>query len=464
MQKILDQTLKYLPSLNESAFEGEITTDEMIATVNDVVLSNLPAMESLQANKQSQQLLVVLGLIGSSVERHVQQAAIKQSISTTACAEKYSVQRDGAVAGRGLARLHTSRRTPFIVYFQHVARLLNHPRRDSFITFVEFNGPAIELRHPATFQPWRTFPAVMPEGSFYTFTRQQAEVDFIRLLKKSFVLQTAANEFLSAVQDPAVDLASDRAIKATFNATILIYAIHAELVAFMQQDCFDTDFFLDCFRQYACAWSSTHPLKPPSGANDAASLQRDLMLFDELIPASNRFPGYRAHVRKTFSVLTPNLIQQLEQTMAQPSIETKIVNQIGFDPAQVSRKTAIDTLLQYPWLSAYCQLYLAQRRLSRIHYASVQKYLMRPKQIRDKERDRREDITVVSNRYGTTGMKPLGILKRIDEARASHCLAKFTSDRSVRTVFDKQSQEMGYRPLSSVQLRMLVAIKQHSRC
>jgi uncharacterized protein (DUF2252 family) len=75
-----------------------------------------------------------------------------------------------------------------------------------------------------------------------------------------------------------------------------------------------------------------------------------------------------------------------------------------------------------PWLTAYVALFEAQRHVSRTHYATVLKYLVRPKQTRDQQGDPRERITIVANTHGTTGMEPLGILRDLDLARANHFL------------------------------------------
>jgi hypothetical protein len=137
------------------------------------------------------------------------------------------------------------------------------------------------------------------------------------------------------------------------------------------------------------------------------------MLFTELLPARQDFPGFRSHVKATFPVLTEQATCRIEKAMAAPSIEQRLFERLdGIE----------NVLAAEPWLAAYVVLFEAQANVSRTHYATVLKYLVRPKRIRDQHADPRERITVVANTHGTTGMEPLGIMQDLDLARASHFL------------------------------------------
>jgi hypothetical protein len=110
---------------------------------------------------------------------------------------------------------------------------------------------------------------------------------------------------------------------------------------------------------------------------------------------------------------------------------------------------------QQPWLLVYGQLYNAQRDLSHTHYALVLKYITRPKQDRDIQADRREYVTVVNNARGTTGMDPMGIMIRLDQARAQHPLARLNDDNKVKRLVKSYLPSLGFKRLSHEQLLAL---------
>lgn len=451
---ILAWVLAHLPALNAQVYQGQMSAHDMANRVNHTVLNRLPVpVTKFIPIEFRTQLLVLLGMLGSSVERHVQQEFVKAELARVERGDKQ--QPDPVIPGQGLDLLQVGISQTFVGYFQQLAASLNHPYRDSFTTFVVFNGPALKVRHPVSGEVLCAIPAVLSGGRYGTFTGQRAEVEFIRLLKKSFALQKAANLFLEELQEPTTDLSTPAAIASAFAATVLIDAIYAELLAFMRLSAFSVDFFLDYLRQYACLWYADHDLRPPSGANDYASIQRDLILFDELFPARGGCPGYHQYARDVCSILMPHEIAKLEVAMAQTSLESKILQHLDLNHTQfeqLTRKDMLQMLTTQPWLVAYCQLYIAQKRLSHLHYSSVRKYLIQPKKVRDKRGDRRESITVVSNHYGTTGMDPLGIVKLLDQARAHHPLARLEDHEQARIHIEHLSRQFGYQSLPPDQL------------
>jgi len=142
---------------------------------------------------------------------------------------------------------------PFEKYFGTVADSVGHPHRDSFVSFVEYNGQGISVQHPMGdhFERWKLFP-VTSKGADMTFISSPGEKEFICLLKSSYAAQRAANEFLLSLQDPKIDLKSTEAVQAALCASDLMASVHALMVNFLVSKKFDTDFFLDSFRQYAC--------------------------------------------------------------------------------------------------------------------------------------------------------------------------------------------------------------------
>lgn len=447
-----------LPGLNQKAYQQEITVEDFVAIAHREVLNKLPNIDESLSQTEAKSLLSALGLLGSSVERHAQQNFIRRQLTLVKLRLK---QEPTAVQpGLGLKLLQVNSQS-FTDYFSQLARFIGHPNRDSFASFVEFNGAAIRVRHPQTKETICLMPHLITQGKWLTFTEQQAEIDFLSLLKKSFALQKSANYFLEQIQDPNIDLASDEAISCVSNAANLMRAVAVEIAYFMANSQFDSNFFLDYLRQYACVWSQENYLKPPSGANDYASLERDLILFKELIPPIGKFPGYHRHVRSVFSVLMPHEIKKLKLAMSQDSIEAKIYHKLGLNRQQINRlseREALHLLTENPWLAAYNQLYTAQKEQSHIHYSSIKKYLIRPKRIRDSNRDSREKVTVVSNQYGTTGMNPLGIVKIIDRARANHPLNNLTRTKNLTQESKKLAMALGITFLSRKKLSSLCSL------
>ena len=386
-----------LPQLNELARTGVLRAESLAAILSSEVLSQLPPADALNTS-QAWQVLTILGCCGSSVERHAQQDCVRRGLT--------------AIPGTGLSwiTVHHGRHS-FVGYFRQVADLVGHPYRDTFATFVEQNGPAIRVFHPETGALLHSLGSAFHDGTYVTFSASPEERQFILLLKECAALQGAANLFLERLQDRKLPLQDRAATSAAGNAATLLLGVRAKLQEFMAKSQFSAEFFLDVLRQYACLWSAVNPLRPPSGANDPSSLQRDVVLFSELVP------GFRSNVRRVFSVLTQEAIARIERSMRAPSLEARVLECLGR-----SRVSDRDLLAAEPWLVAYVVLFEAQSHVSRTHYATVLKYLVRPKRARDQQADPRERITIVANTHGTTGMDPMGIMRDLDLARANHFL------------------------------------------
>jgi hypothetical protein len=443
---------EHLPELNELAFNGSLRAEDLAAILSSKLLTRLPPARMLNT-RQAWQVLIVLGCCGSSVERHAQQACVRRGKT--------------AAAGTGLSWVTVrGGRQRFVEYFHQVADFVRHPYRDTFATFVEHNGPTIRVFHPATGKVLHTLSAAFDDGAYLTFSANPEERQFILLLKECAALQGAANLFLEKLQGLAAPLHDRRAVNAALHAATLLLAVRAKLQEFMAKSRFSAEFFLDVLRQYACPWSVSNPLRPPSGANDASALQRDVILFTDLIPAQPGFPGFRSHVRRVFSVLTQPAIDRIERSMAAPSIEARLLVRLGKARLSACDRTAVEVdnlLAAEPWLPAYVSLFEAQSQVSRTHYATVLKYLVRPKQMRDQQADPRERITIVPNTHGTTGMEPLGIMRDLDLARAGHLLRGIA--RHGKMQVRRQLEDWGVQRYSHAGLLALCAerTQQHSR-
>jgi hypothetical protein len=67
--------LEHLPRLNGKALTGDLSYRRMAIVLNDALLSRTPRVATL-SDEEALQMLVILGIIGSSVERHAQQQFI----------------------------------------------------------------------------------------------------------------------------------------------------------------------------------------------------------------------------------------------------------------------------------------------------------------------------------------------------------------------------------------------------
>jgi hypothetical protein len=200
-----------LPDLNHEAYSGHLSYEAMAALLNDEVLHRAPPVEELNP-EQAMQVLMLLGMCGSPIERHAQQQTLRREL---AAVEQQAPPKPTPITpGQGLERLLAGRQHRFTDYFQRVADLIGHPYRDSFTTFIEYNGQAIAILHPETGEVTHGLPAGSPDGTLFTFTKQQAEVDFIRLLKECAGLQGAANMFLEQLQQSCSSVAHREAISA----------------------------------------------------------------------------------------------------------------------------------------------------------------------------------------------------------------------------------------------------------
>jgi hypothetical protein len=444
--------LSNLSSLNEDVYLGKKSHQELAIILNKNILDMSPSPEKLDLDN-AKKLLVILGIIGSSIERHTQQCFIKQELMAVEKLEKDKP--DTLQYGKGLDLLMIPNFQRFTDYFGRVADIIAHPHRDSFFTFIECNGPTVKIIDYKSGNVIHTLPTLFSDNDFITFSGQQAEIDFITLLKQSFVAQEAANKYIKYIQKEITEID---------DSSTLMLSICSVFINFMKNSQFNYDFFLDILRQYACQWYPPNQyLRPPSGANDHASLDRDVMLFENLLLPDNNFPGYNKYIQGVFSVLMPNDIAKLKNSMAMDTIEKKIFDKLGInkmDFNQLNENSLLNLLKDNYWLSIYLQLYNAQKKLSIVHYSSIQKYLVKPKKYRDVYQDRRETVTVVSNELGTTGMnpKPNDILWLLNEARINHPLAKMNSGVTLKKQIKIALDNFNYQQLGHTKLSKLIKI------
>src|SRR3712207_4733452 len=97
--------LEHLPRLNAEALTGDLSYRQMAIVLNDALLSRTPRVETL-SDEEALQMLVILGIIGSSVERHAQQQCIKQE--STGERADFSDRVAMITPGKGLAALYVN--------------------------------------------------------------------------------------------------------------------------------------------------------------------------------------------------------------------------------------------------------------------------------------------------------------------------------------------------------------------
>jgi len=399
--------------MNAKALRGELTPEEMANIVNHHALMELPAIDTLNT-REAWQVLTLLGIFATSVERHAQQFVRRE------------LPNQEVIPGRGIAMLFINGKQPLLEYFQALADRLNHPHRDSFMTFIEMNGPCTEVTHPGTGQPIYRLGCLFEDGAFLTFTGNVQEEEFIILLKKSVSLQGAANLLMEDALNHPGGIQAREAVQALTTAATFTFGIRDLISDFIRRAPFSTDFFLDEFRQYAIRWYGDRKVKASSAANDDSALLRDLILFTELVPSREGFSGFRAHVRDTYHVLLPDAVERLERAMNRESLEVRISRAIGLDLETLltwNEEQITELFQKHPWLAACLVLYRAQCEASKAHFSTIMKYLVWPKRKRDKVSDPREEVTVVPNVRGSTGMEPMGIMTWLDRSRAQHPLA-----------------------------------------
>jgi hypothetical protein len=447
IEAMKDWVVAQLPRLNRNARCG-MPVGGMIRVLNRELLAGAPPRCTL-TDSTSMQVLSILGLVGSSVERHAQQAAIRENRPSE--------------IGAGLARLMVRDDEPFLAYFQAVADRVGHPHRDSFVTYVERNGPTLEALHPASGQVVHRLSAGFADGSSLLYSGTPDEMSFIGLLREAVCLQAAANRFLEQVaRSPR--LSDQEPLRAALWSAMLIFAIRARIVDFMRNASFGEDFFLDVLRQYAVPWYRDRPLRAPSGANDDMAVLRDVLLFRDLIPPGPGFAGFRAHVRHVCPILLHASARHIESALEMPAIDERIEAALGLSIAsldELSDDDATALVTGQPWIAAYLELYQAQRDLSRAHFSTVRKYLISPKQRRDASGDPREKVTVVNNGQGTTGMAPGGVLQQLDDARSQHPLVRLSARRMLAEPIRQGLRALGYQPAAHGALMALCRVAPH---
>ena len=395
-------TLAELPRLNRAILAADAAPDALEAEFTRAVLDELPAPESFDP-AEARRVLVLLGLAGSSVARHHQEADPARKARPQ---ESFAHLRAGPD------------QAPFLDYFTRLAHTTGtgHAARDSYASLVRWNAPETLVESPGG-RVLARLPGEFPDPLIRGYTDDPGESAFFELLKHSEALELAANDVLEPVASGAIDprhpAAVARALTATGLMTALIRLNRAFAARGPEQGGLRTEHFMDVFRQFAVHWVVGDV--PPTGAQDPEFLRRDFQLGID-------FPDYGRHVRRVFPGLLAAERAMLEEAMARPPIPDTLLRSLGTDPAGLADLDveALRTVIgETPALAAWYLLLSANATFGGVHLQLTEKYLFKPQRVRD--RTGIGDRELVSNRRGTTGMEE-PLIVRLARARREHPL------------------------------------------
>jgi len=400
LAKLNQWTLERMTLLNREILARRMAPEILVVELNRDVLPLLPATATCTA-AMSRQLIVNLGLWGSSVGRHFQ-------------------ERDPQLKSRPHIPLQglDVADTGYTAYMEKLAgpAAPGHPPRDTYASLVRWNTPDATVR-------WsggeRVLAGCFDDGQVRTYTGDGGEVEFFVLLKKCEVIEKAINELVEPLCRGDLDVAAPEALEKMRQAVELLTLLHQVNLDFAhhpQPRALQPAHFMDVMRQFAVHWAVGGV--PPSGAQDVEFLVRDALLGID-------FPGYVEHVRRIFPSLLACERDRFIELASGPTLPDVALSHLGVRPADLSamnHDSLLEVARRHPVLAA-CYLVIATNsRVSAAHLMLTKKYLFKPQRKRDDEG--LPDGVVVSNRAGTTGMLEL-LLESLHRARMRHPLVMF---------------------------------------
>lgn len=396
-----DWSMQRMTALNREILQGRSPRGALRLDLARNVLAHLPPPDVLTP-QQAQQLVVILGLAGASVGRHYQEAAEANRATPELAFAELTI-------GGGSES--------FLGYFARLAKRtgVGHGPRDSYASLVRWNLPQADVYWAG--QRIATLPSIFDDGLVRSYTGAEDECRFFGLLKASEVLEKAVNQQLIPLSDGSVDLGDEEALRRITRAVMLLDAmreVNTHFAGLPPGEGLSVGYFLDGFRQYAVHWRRRDI--PPSGAQDAEAMFRDLILGIAL-------PSYPEHLRRMFPALLDVERAMLETLLNRPSLPAVALRRAGLDGTQLGRcsKAELRELIRrHPVLDALHLLLNAHARVAGVHLMMSKRFLFSPQRIRD--RDGKGDPGVVSNRIGTTGIDESG-LELLTRARHEHVLS-----------------------------------------
>lgn len=416
-----------LPRLNRAVLSGAPRTSMAEAMIG--FLPDLPSPTAV-STRQAQQMIIGLGLAGSSVARHYQEQ--------DPCRKQHPERAfDGLLAGPEMVS--------FRAYFAALADRTGtgHYERDAYASLVIWNVPTTEVHYEGS--PLAVLPGVT-EDHILSYTGDPGEQWFFELVKRGQTLELGVNTLLEPLAEGDIGLASPEGLRRVRQATTLLEALRRLFLEFANVrpgHGMQPQYFMDVFRQFAAHWVAGDI--PPSGALDVDALKRDFLLgtVDE---------HYLRHVQRILPALLSAERADLKRWMDRPSLPDRLLATLGIDRGALAEMSPyqLEALAStHPAVSQWHQLLSCHARAAGAHLMLSKRFLFNPQRRRDAEGI--GDRQLVSNRRGTTGMDET-ILDRLTRMRREHVLAALrgTSAQTALAAVPLPVDDVEIRPAAMV--------------
>ena len=397
-------TLNELRPFNSLVISKKKTLAELVTAMN-ALLQVAPDPENLSV-LNIQQLLVILGVWGSSVGRHYQEEYPETKTS----------QPD---AGISLLRVGLQK-TAFRAYFNSLAELsgTGHPPRDAYASLVRWNTGTMRACWKG--ETVARLPSVFNDARIRTYTDDIGETLILELFKRCETLEKAANNALKPLWDGGIGHMDFDEMRERF-----ILAMH--MLAGIQRFMLDFPFgdergkltpnqFIDVFRQFAIHWDTEDI--PPSGPQDTEFIKRDLLIGMGL-------PRYVEHVRRIFPGLLEEERKELSELFGRKALPVQLLENAGTTLSDFNgfSKNELEIFINKNPIVSYCFFFLrANSHLSAAHLMLAKRFLFKPIRIREKT-GLANALAPVSNEMGITGLTE-GPLERLNNGRRDHVLTR----------------------------------------
>ncbi|MCA2216231.1 hypothetical protein [Jidongwangia harbinensis] len=388
-----------MPELNRAVLGGTAPRTA-VADAMSIILPDLPSPTRLTP-RVAQELVIGMGLAGSSVARHYQEndADHKQHPEHAF---------DGLAAGPEML--------PFRTYFAALAERTGtgHYGRDAYASLVIWNVPTIAVHFGGAVLATLSGTT---DGVILSYTGDPAEQWFFELVKRGQTLELGVNTVLEPLVEGEVGLTSDEGLHRVRQATTLLEALRRLFLEFADARHgagMQPQYFMDVFRQFAAHWVPGDI--PPSGALDVDALKRDFLL-------GTTHESYVRHVQRIMPALLARERSELQHCMDRPSMPDRLLAAVGLDRAGLAELSPyqLEALAgTHPAVADWHRLLSSHARAAGAHLMLSKRFLFNPQRRRDSEGI--GDRQLVSNRRGTTGLDE-SILDRLTRMRREHPLA-----------------------------------------
>ncbi|GAB3655908.1 hypothetical protein GCM10027589_15290 [Actinocorallia lasiicapitis] len=380
VDRLNEWSLRELPGLNRAVFSGELRLLDLVGRLRGELVA-LPEPESF-GSADVRRLLVLLGFIGSSVARHRQE----QDLSLKEVPERSFASLPLGPGG-----------TPFLDYYARLGALVGHPRRFCFASMVWWNMPEVEV-----FWEGRLvggLPSVFADGAVRSYTGAVGEYRLMEINKKCGAVEEAVNRCLAPLHEGEVRASSEEGLGRLHQAAGLLDVVRALLQEFEERppgQGMDVDYFMDVQRQFDVHWEAADV--PPSAAQDAEFLKRDLILGLDV-------PGYASQIQRMFPALLQVDRDALLALADRVTLPEVVLGEVGLSAAGLAamgRQELCAVVRRHPQVAACHLLGRVHAAVSGVHVKITQKYLFAP--TRRREEAGIGDNPLVSNLEGATGI------------------------------------------------------------